>query len=73
MFRCAKCRQLSQPGETATRVVLEIRDKEYPKRENAQKVGSRSTRRYISDEGGFGHEIVKEALFHTKCAQPVQL
>lgn len=68
MYRCQKCNQLSQPNEPATIVVVETRNKIYPRREKAMRRGRGKNLKWIEDPGGAGVEIVREEIRHEGCA-----
>lgn len=59
-FICGVCRKHSKAGEKPIRVVIETREKIYPRRENANPNGN-------TDPGGIGIEIVKEILVCSSC------
>lgn len=67
MFRCGACNQLSAPGETAERVVVETRERKYPVRPQAMRKGRGASARWIQDPGGEGWEVVREELQHSAC------
>jgi hypothetical protein len=72
MYRCGICGCGSIPGQRAERVVTEIREKVYPKREGVNRtayVNGVEQTRSADDPGGKGWEIVKEVLAHPACAQ----
>jgi len=64
MFRCAGCKELSAPGETAVMAVLERAPVEHPE------VYDR--RREKKMPGGQGTRIVREGLMHASCALKYQ-
>lgn len=67
MYRCAKCNQLSAPGEPANVVVVKTRVKAYHYREFAMRRGRGLLRKWIADPGGHGIETAKEELRHEGC------
>ena len=67
MYRCQKCNQLSKPRELSTLVVVETREKIYPRREQAMQKGRGLTRRWIEDPGGVGVETVRTEIRHEGC------
>ncbi len=67
MYRCEVCGQLSQPSEPASVVVVETREKIYPRREQAMKRGKGASMRWIEDPGGRGTEIVRQEIRHERC------
>lgn len=69
-FKCGVCKQTSEPGEPATRIVTETRPRTYPFRAKVFRMIDPETKRtYFNDDpGGKGWEIVKEMLTCTPCA-----
>ena len=63
-FRCSMCNKVSDPTAPAYRKVLETREKEYPARSQANRLGPGI---YTDDPGGKGREIVREALVCESC------
>jgi len=76
VFRCGRCNSISQPGEPATRQVVETRERVYTRRfwyvnrhgrilrgEDAKQRG-----RERKDFGGVGREIVREENWCRPCA-----
>lgn len=68
MFICAKCKELSLPGETSVQVVVETRDVVYPERPQAMRAGKGFARHWVKDPGGIGKETVREEQRHEKCS-----
>ncbi len=71
MYRCQVpfC-NVNVPGNTpALRIVVESREKEYPARENANKIRISGKKKPIlkSDRGGVGSEIVRELKVCRRC------
>lgn len=62
-FRCEACAEVQPDGSRPTRVVIHVRNKEYPQREYRDRTG-----RHIRDQGGFGKEIAREITACTTCA-----
>lgn len=56
MFNCSHCGSTSKSCEKPVRVTVQKREKEYPERP------------YARDKGGFGHEIVREAVVCFTCS-----
>ena len=68
MFLCTSCKKVIGPAISPQRVVLETRDKEYEFRKDAFKVRKEGAWVRVSDQGGHGHETVKEVDMCTDCA-----
>jgi hypothetical protein len=67
MFYCDTCNELSKKGEASFRKVIETREKIYPQRENAFKIIREGKVFFLNDEGGVGHEIVREITVCQNC------
>ena len=70
MFRCQICGQVAAPGTRATKVVVVSREKVYEPRGGGEQRGRgrfRGPRKPI-DQGGKGHEIVRELTACVACA-----
>ena len=67
MFRCQRCDGLSQPGESSVLVTTVTRDKTYPYREHAKKIGNGDRAKWVADPGGVGTEIAREEIRHLRC------
>jgi hypothetical protein len=72
MFRCQLCQQLSRPGETSQRVVLEIRRRQYPQRIDADvkrvvTASGVSRKQTVDDPGGIGWEATRTAAACQRC------
>ena len=55
MFKCQRCRRITEPGEKSTLIVTETREKVYPPRKG--------------DPGGSGFETVSEIQVCESCAK----
>lgn len=64
MFRCEKCREVSQPGETSVKVPLSSRQREYLSFKRLDGT---------HDHGGTGKEIVREVICHAACAETLKI
>lgn len=76
MFRCQICGQVARAGSKAKRVVLVSREKTYAQRggfDGFQRRfrGPRPPKQEF-DKGGRGHEIVREVLACSGCAERVK-
>ncbi len=70
MFRCQICGMVAAPGTRATKVVVVSREKVYAQRGASPERGRgrfRGPRKPI-DQGGKGHEIVREMTACENCA-----
>jgi len=68
-FKCGICGNTSKPHQSATRIVMETRDKIYPVRMGVHKFRNRlGTKIEKDDPGGIGKEIAKEILICPSCA-----
>lgn len=72
MFRCQICGQVAAPGTRATKVVVISREKVYAPRGGGE--GFRGRGRFRApkkpiDQGGKGHEIVRELTACVSCAE----
>jgi hypothetical protein len=74
MFRCDVCGSVTPPRTPCSRVVIETRPIEYPKREKIHwqppKAGGKGT--WIDDPGGVGSAIVRELRACPACARQVR-
>ena len=61
-FRCDSCNKVSEPGDSAHRVVTEYRNHQHPYRPSANRDGS-------DDLGGNGQQVVKEKLICSDCLE----
>ena len=72
MYRCELCGALSKPGQRAIHIIVKTRPVSYPARANSQAPVKRNDRtkrkRWRSDPGGTGNEIVDQALVCRVCA-----
>ncbi len=68
MFVCELCGTLVPPRMKANQVVTETRARNYPARQNAQKIKRKKKPLYREDPGGRGWEIVTEANACQPCA-----
>jgi hypothetical protein len=64
MFKCEKCRQVSQPGETSVKVTLSTRQREYLAFKRLDGT---------QDRGGIGNEIAREVVCHAACAEMLKV
>lgn len=72
MFRCQMCGKVSGAGVKSKKVVVATREREYKGNldEFPQRRGGRFREpRKPRDRGGRGHEIVKELMVCTACAE----
>lgn len=67
MYRCGFCGRTSKPGERASRVITEIREKIYPYRKGVNTLKIEGKKEVRDDPGGRGTEIVHEVLAHPGC------
>ncbi len=76
MFKCQVCGTTVAAKTPAIRITLELREKIYPSRKhihpNTSQDSQRSTlkarKEWRDDPGGWGYEIVREALVCAECA-----
>lgn len=72
MYQCELCGEISAPGEQAHVVIVETREVSYPSRSHSQPPSRRKDRtkrkRWGSDPGGEGAEIVNESIACGACA-----
>lgn len=69
MIRCGFCNTLTTPGEPTFKVVIEWREKIYPRREDANKFKREGKIEFSADPGGTGIEIAKELSACKSCNQ----
>lgn len=71
MFKCERCKGISDPMEKPVRIVVETREKVYPLRRALPADGRPIYNEEdwpVIDNGGKGTEIVKEMTVHKACA-----
>lgn len=73
MFRCETCRKTVAAGTKARHVVVETRERTYPRRIHANVVrrpepGGKSRPYKVDDPGGSGREAVREIVVCPECA-----
>jgi hypothetical protein len=81
MFRCQNCDKVVPTSTRSSKIVVQIREKEYRSRgsdpsERRRYPRGRGPRKKVKfDRGGAGHEIVREIMVCPECAatmEPVQ-
>lgn len=75
MYRCQLCGRAVGPRVPARRLVLETRERIYPRRPKSKKVWVKKDgkwkRDWEPDYGGVGVETVREAMACPECSQPM--
>lgn len=78
MFRCQNCDKVVPSGTRGSKIVVQIREKEYrprgsdpsERRRYPRGRGPRKKQKY--DRGGSGHEIVREIMVCPECAKTME-
>jgi hypothetical protein len=68
LFRCQLCNQNVPPRTPQTRIVVETRPVEYPRRAKAHRVHIDGRAHEVDDPGGTGTAIVRECIACPSCA-----
>src|SRR5687767_2470751 len=69
VYVCQMCGAEVPSGTSCRRVVVETREKIYPKRDHAIRKPGRQRKDWKTDPGGIGREIVRELMVCPSCAQ----
>jgi hypothetical protein len=70
MYRCEQCKEVVGPRIPLERVVVETRPVTYPFRKEVNRARHPRSGRliWVDDEGGEGHETVRELVMCARCA-----
>ncbi|MFT3710968.1 MAG: hypothetical protein QM817_25360 [Archangium sp.] len=70
MYRCEQCKEVVGPRISIERVVVETRPVTYPFRKEVNRARNPKNGKlvWVDDEGGEGHETVRELALCARCA-----